>query len=150
VGEYQLAQVNVAKAIDDLDSVALEGFVNRLDEINALADDAPGFVWRLIPDDNDHSYIRGYEDPRMIVNISVWENIDDLKNYVYRSTHLELIQQKKEWFEPIITAHMALWWVPIGTQPSEKDGVSRLDVLTSQGPSAEAFTFSKPWPSHQT
>ena len=146
MSNFQLAQINVAHAIDDLDSATLAGFVNRLDEINALADSAPGFVWRLISDENDSSYIPAYKNPRIIVNLSVWENLESLKMFVYRSAHVELIQQKKDWFKPVTTAHMALWWVPKDTQPSESDGAHRLSHLTKHGTSPEAFTFSKPYP----
>jgi len=142
---FHLAQINVAHAKDDLDSATLSGFVNRLDEINQLADEAPGFVWRLNPR-NDSNYKPGYDDPRIVVNVSVWETLESLKTFVYRSTHLELIQQKAEWFAPLDVAHMALWWVPPGTQPTEKDGIERLNFLRENGPSQRAFLIAKPYP----
>lgn len=142
---YQLAQVNVAHAKDDLDSDTLSGFVNRLDEINHLADAAPGFVWRLNPR-TQTDFEPGYDDPRIVVNLSVWESLDSLKIFVYRTIHLELIQQKADWFEPLKVPHLALWWVPMGTQPTEKDGIERLDYLREHGPSQRAFSISKPYP----
>jgi len=143
---YQLAQVNVAHAIDDLDTETLAGFVNRLDEINHLADAAPGFVWRLIPN-ADASYEPGYTNPRIIVNVSVWDSVESLKHFVYRTAHVELIQQKKDWFESLKVAHMALWWVPTGTKPSEKDGIKKLDFLRENGTSEQAFLIAKPYDS---
>jgi len=145
VALFQLAQVNIAHAIDDLDSVTLQGFVDRLDEINTLAENSAGFVWRVIPDTDDFNYIPGYDDPRVIVNLSVWDDIESLKAFTYRSIHLELIQQKTDWFKKTEGAHLALWWVPAGTQPTEKDAVERLNLLTKNGPSEDAFTFSRPF-----
>lgn len=142
---YQLAQINVAHAVDDLDSAALAGFVNRLDEINHVADASTGFVYRINPR-TDENYQPGYTDPRIVVNLSVWESVETLKDFVYRSIHLELIQHKSDWFKPLDTAHMTLWWVPAGTQPTEKDGIHRLNHLQENGPSEYAFSIARPFP----
>lgn len=145
MSNYQLAQINIAHAIDNLDSNKLAGFVSRLDEINLLAESSPGYVWRVVPGE-DPGYKPGYTDPRMIVNLSVWESIESLKAFVYQSTHLELIQQKSDWFDAMNMAHLALWWVPAGTQPTEQDGIERLNYLRENGPSEYAFSIAQPHP----
>jgi len=145
MSSYQLAQINIAHAVADLDSATMQGFVDRLDEINALADRSAGFVWRLNPDDDDPNYVSGYDDPRIIVNVSVWQNIDSLKHYVYRSTHIELIKNRAAWFRPLPGSSLALWWVPAGDQPTELEGRSRLERLNTNGASKEAFPFSQPF-----
>ncbi len=145
MSNYQLAQINIAHAIDNLDSNTLAGFVSRLDEINLLAESSPGYVWRVVPGE-DPGYKPGYTDPRMIVNLSVWESIESLKAFVYQSTHLELIQQKSDWFDAMNMAHLALWWVPAGTQPTEQDGIERLNYLRENGPSEYAFSIAQPHP----
>lgn len=142
---YQLAQINVAHAVDDLESATLAGFVNRLDEINQIADASAGFVYRINPRE-DANYEPGHTDPRVVVNLSVWESVETLKDFVYHTVHLDLIQQKAQWFKPLDTAHMALWWVPAGTQPTEKDGLERLNHLRKNGPSEFAFSIARPLP----
>lgn len=94
MAKYQLAQINIAKARDAMDSETMQGFVDRLDEINALADKSTGFVWRLQTEDGDATSIQAFEDPTLIVNMSVWENIDSLRNFVYKSIHVELVRDR--------------------------------------------------------
>ncbi len=138
-----LAQINIAQAQDSMDSEHMRGFVERLDEINALADQAPGFVWRLQSDDGDASSIRVFDDPMMMINMSVWKDIESLKNYVYRSIHVELIQNRDAWFNKITSKHQALWWIPKGHIPTEQEGKERLEYLEKHGPTQQAFTFAK-------
>src|SRR5579871_6617364 len=95
-----------------LEDPLMAGFVNRLDEINALADLSPGFVWRLQTPAGNATYLRPYNDDRILVNMSVWESIEALKNFVYRSAHKELFRQRQDWFEKLAGASVALWWVP--------------------------------------
>lgn len=140
---HYIAQVNVAQALAEMDSKIMEGFVSRLDEINALADNAPGFVWRLQTEEGDSTSIRVFEDPLLLVNMSVWETIDDLKNYVYKSFHVELIRDRAAWFSKIGRPHQALWWVPIGHIPTPEEAKEKLEHITMHGPSKEAFTFGK-------
>lgn len=142
---YHLAQINVARALAPLDDPLLAGFVERLDEINALADGAPGFVWRLQSDSGNATDIMASDDPQLIVNMSVWENLDSLFGYVYRSDHLQVMSQRRRWFEKPRGAFMALWWLPAGRLPSLEEGLARLDQLDLKGPSVEAFTFKTPF-----
>lgn len=143
---YHLAQINIAKAVADLDSPLMAGFVSRLDEINALAEQARGFVWRLQSDAGDATSIRAFDDPRTYINMSVWETPEDLKNFVYRSAHVELIRDREAWFSRLSEQHQAAWWVPAGHRPSAEEGRDRLLKLREQGPSAIAFTLARPFP----
>lgn len=143
---WHLAQVNVATLVAPITSPELSGFVARLDEINALADGAPGFVWRLQTEDGDATAIRAFDDDRIIVNMSVWESIDALGGFVYGSRHLEVLRRRREWFARMTTPILALWWVPAGTTPTVADAKHRLDVLERLGPTADAFTFKEPFP----
>lgn len=142
---YCIAQINIAKAKAEMDSDVMRGFVEKLDEINALADSSPGFVWRLQSEDGDSTAIRVFEDPLLLINMSVWEDIESLKNYVYRSAHVDMIRDRDAWFDKIPTKHQALWWIPRGHIPTLEEAKSKLDLLNAHGPSADAFTFAKPF-----
>ena len=145
MNHYHLAQINIAKAQGSMDSEVMKGFVDRLDEINNLADKSPGFVWRLQTEDGDATSIQAFDDPSIIVNMSVWENIETLKNFVYKSLHVDLIRDRDAWFNKIINAHQVLWWIPVGHIPSVSEGKEKLELLELKGPSSEAFTFSEPF-----
>jgi len=142
---FHLAQINVARALAPLDSPQLAGFVERLDDINALADRSPGFVWRLQSDSGNATDIQVSDDPQFIVNLSVWRDLDALFGYVYRSDHLQVMSQRRKWFEKPAGAFMALWWLPAGTLPSVEDGMARIALLDRQGPTPQAFTFKQPY-----
>ena len=145
MSRFHLAQINVARALAPLDDPRLAGFVARLDAINALADRSPGFVWRLQSDSGNATDIQVSTDPKFIVNMSVWQDLEALFAYVYRSDHLQVMAQRRQWFEKPNGAFMALWWVPAGTVPDVEDGMRRLALLDRSGPTAEAFTFKAPY-----
>jgi heme-degrading monooxygenase HmoA len=138
---YHLAQVNIARMLAPLEDPLMAGFVARLDEINALADRSPGFVWRLKTESGNATYIRPYEDDRVIVNLSVWESVDHLREYVYRSAHAEVMRGRGRWFEKFDGHYMALWWVEAGHIPTVEEAKERLDHLRNHGESAFAFSF---------
>ena len=144
--QYHLGQINIARAVADLDSPLMTDFLSRLDEINALAERAKGFVWRLQSDSGNAMSIRAFDDPRTYVNMSVWETPEDLKNFVYRSAHVELIRDREAWFSRLSEQHQAAWWVPAGHRPSAQEGRDRLFKLRELGPSAIAFTLARPFP----
>jgi hypothetical protein len=146
VTRYHLAQINIAKAVADLDSPLMAGFMSRLNEINTLAERAKGFVWRLQSDAGDATSIRVFDDPKMLINMSVWETPEDLREFVYRSVHIELLRDREAWFSRLSEQHQAAWWVPAGYRPSAEEGRDRLLRLREQGPSATAFTLAKPFP----
>lgn len=143
MNKYHLAQINIAKARDTMDSEMMKGFVDRLDEINSLADQSSGFVWRLQTEDGDSTSIQAFDDPNLIVNMSVWENLDSLRRFVYKSAHVELIRDRSAWFNKMVQAHQALWWIPNGHLPSIEEGKERLHHLEKNGPTEYAFTFAK-------
>jgi hypothetical protein len=129
-----------------LDDPVMVGFVAQLNEINALADRSPGFVWRLQTSEGNATYLRPYGDDRIIINMSVWESIEALKHYVYRTAHAELLRQRQAWFEKFAGAYIALWWVPIGHIPGIDEAKKRLAHLETYGPSQFAFTFKTIFP----
>ena len=142
MNQYYLAQINIAKAQASMDSESMMGFVNRLDEINTLADKSPGFVWRLQTEDGNATAIHAFDDPLLLVNMSVWENIESLKQFVYKSLHVELISDRDAWFDKMPNVHQALWWIPAGHTPSVDEGKEKLDHLQKNGVSKIAFTFA--------
>ena len=141
-----IAQVNIARMRGALEDPVMRGFVARLDEINVLADGSPGFVWRLQTPEGNATYLRPYDDDRILFNLSVWETIDDLRNYVYGSAHAEVLRQRHDWFEKFHAPAVALWWVPAGHLPSIDEAKKRLDRLKQTGPTGFAFTFRALFP----
>jgi hypothetical protein len=138
---HHIAQINIARMAMPMDSPGMSGFVSRLDEINALADGSAGFIWRLQTPEGNATYLRPYDDDRIIVNMSVWESVEALKHYVYRTAHAELLRDRRSWFEQFQGAVLAMWWVPAGHIPSVEEAKERLAYLEQHGPSAYAFTF---------
>lgn len=147
--DYHLAQVNIARMRAPLTEPLMAGFVARLDEINALADAAPGFVWRLQADPDNEQQVVAFENDGLLFNLSVWRSVESLRAFVYNSTHRELIAAREDWFEKMDGPHMALWWVPAGHLPSIDEALLRLDRLELLGPSANAFTFANAFPMPQ-
>jgi hypothetical protein len=144
--EVHLAQVNIGRMRDALESATMAGFVARLDEINALADRSEGFVWRLQTDAGNATYLRPYDDERILFNLSVWQSVEALRAYVYDSAHVELIRRRQEWFARFEGVYLALWWVPAGHRPSVDEAKARLARLASEGPTPFAFTFRTLFP----
>jgi len=136
-----LAQLNIARALAPMDDPLLRDFVAALDDVNALAECSPGFVWRLKSDSGNATDIRAYDDPQMIVNLTVWEDIDALFDFTYRSGHAKIMARRRDWFEKMSQPHMALWWIPAGHLPDMAEAKERLDLLQRQGPTLLAFTF---------
>ena len=136
-----VAQVNIGRMKAPLESPVMAGFVGRLEEINALADGSPGFVWRLQTPEGNATYLRPYDDDRIIFNMSVWETIDALKTYVYRTAHAELLRDRRSWFEQFAGAYTAMWRIPAGHIPTVEEAKERLAHLEVNGPTEYAFTF---------
>jgi heme-degrading monooxygenase HmoA len=139
---YHLAQINVGKFIHSRDDPANADFMNALDPVNAQADGAPGFIWRLVGEGNDATdLVPDATDPQLLVNMSVWTDVEALAAFVYRnSDHLAFMRRRKEWFEKI-EVFQALWWVLAGHIPSVSEGMERIALLKANGPTAKAFTF---------
>jgi hypothetical protein len=143
---HHLAQVNIALPREPLDSPALAEFVAALEPVNALADRSPGFVWRLQTEEGDATGIRAFGDDRLIVNLSVWTSLEALRAFVYGSGHLAVMRRRREWFERMAGAFLALWWVPAGHVPRVAEAEQRLEHLRLQGPTPRAFTFRTHFP----
>ena len=143
---YNLAQVNIGRIRAELDSPIMAGFVNRLDEINSLADASPGFVWRLQTNEGNATYLRPFSDERTLLNMSVWETVESLRRFVFQSMHVELLRQRHAWFEKFAGAYSALWWVPAGHLPGIDEATRRIAHLDANGPTQFAFTFNAIFP----
>jgi hypothetical protein len=145
---FQLAQVNIGRARGAMDQEVMAGFVAQLVAINGLADGSPGFVWRLQTEDGDATALRPYDDDRVMINLSVWEDLAVLQAFVFQSAHTDVMRHRREWFERFRQVYAALWWVPAGHRPPVAEAVDRLAHLQSNGPSGYAFTFREaydPW-----
>lgn len=144
---FHLAQVNVARASAPLDSPQLADFMAALDRINALAETSPGFVWRLKSDSGNATDIVAFDDPRMIINMSVWASVEALFDFTYKTGHTAIMARRRDWFDKLDTSHMALWWVPAGRLPAVEEAKLKLRILGERGPGPEAFTFKQRFPS---
>jgi hypothetical protein len=142
---FQLAQVNIARLREPLTSPLLADFVAALEPVNALADGAHGFVWRLQTEAGDATSIQAFDDERLIVNLSVWTSIEALGDFVYRSRHAEVMRRRREWFELMTDASVVLWWIPAGHLPTVDEAKERLVTLSADGPGPDAFTFRAPF-----
>jgi hypothetical protein len=147
---YELAELNIGIIRGPMDSPVMADFAAGLARINALADHSPGFVWRLQTDEGDATSIRPFADQNMLLNMSVWRDVESLNAYVYSSAHVELMRRRREWFERMHEAFLVLWWVPKGHRPSVGEAIAKLEILRSKGPTAEAFTFRQAFPSPDT
>lgn len=142
MGQYHIAQVNIGRVKAPVEDPIMAGFVARLDEINALAERSPGFVWRLQTSEGNATYFRPYpKDDRILINMSVWQTIESLRHYVYQTAHAELLRQRQAWFEKFAGSYTALWWVPAGHRPGMDEATKRLAHLEKHGPTQFAFTF---------
>jgi hypothetical protein len=138
--DHHLAQLNVARALDDLTSPRLADFANALDRVNAVAERSPGFIWRLQSDEAGNAMaIRVTDDPRLIINVSVWETASHLEHFVWNTIHKRVYEKKSKWFSPLSEAHFVMWWVPFGHRPSTDEAMARLAHFNSHGPSNHAF-----------
>jgi hypothetical protein len=142
-----LAQVNIGRMKAPLDDPSMAGFVSRLAELNALADGSDGFVWRMQHGEGSgNTYLRPFDDDRIIVNMSVWQTIEQLRAYTYSGRHAEILRQRRDWFEKFERVAVALWWVPEGHVPTMDEAKQRLAFLDEHGPTPFAFTFKTLFP----
>jgi hypothetical protein len=148
VKRFHLAQANIGRIRAPMDHPIMDGFRTQLDPINALADRTPGFVWRLQTEDGNAMAIRpDPDDALMAINMSVWESMESLQQFVYKSAHVAPLRDRKQWFEAIEGPILVCWWVPVGHIPTVSEALDRLKHLKEHGPTAQAFTFRAPFPS---
>ena len=143
---YQLAQINIGRLIAPVDDPKIAEFVAQLEPINALADKAPGFVWRLQSEAGNATDIAYNDDPFVIVNMSVWESIETLRDFIYRSDHTRVFRDRAKWFEKMDKPHYCLWWVTTGHRPTVAEGRERLEHYQVHGATPSSFWFSQPFP----
>ena len=143
---YHLAQLNVARAVAPLDDPRMADFMARLDEVNGLAERSPGFVWRPLGASGNATDLKVDDDPRFIVNLTLWASPDDLFAFTYRSDHKPVFARRFDWFERASGPNMVLWWHRAGTNPTIDDALGRVRLLADRGPTAEAFTFKNRFP----
>ncbi len=144
---FQLAQVNIARLQAPIDSHQLRDFVAQLDPVNASADTAPGFVWRLRTEEGNATAVQAFswdahDSAGVIVNMSVWRTVEELADWVYGRMHRQVLRQRATWFERVAEATTALWWVPTGQLPTTDESEARVRHLREHGPTPQAFTSS--------
>lgn len=141
---YHLAQFNIIKLKDQLDSPLIKEFKDFLGPVNQLAEESPGFVWRLKDDSGGGATAveTPYEDPLIFINLSVWQSFESLKAYSYQTVHSYFLKSRNKWGEKMDGYQAVLWWIPAGTTPSVLEGKEKLDMLNSSGSSAAAFSMA--------
>lgn len=141
---FHIVQINIARFVKPKDHPDNAGFMDALDDVNALAEAAPGFVWRLVGDGNDAISVEVVpDDPRLAVNMSLWTDVEALAAFVYRNPeHLAIMRRRREWLEHM-AVYQALWWVPVGHIPTVAEGMAKVEHIAKHGPTAEAFTFKE-------
>ena len=149
MSDFRLAQYNVGRIRSPLDHPDVAEFVAALDPINALDEASPGFMWRLTGEDGQSSsYVEvdGIDDPLLIVNYSIWNDLDSLKHFIHRSGHFAYLRRRLEWFEHSEEATSVAWWIPAGLIPEVSEAHRRLIHLREHGPTATGWPLTKPWP----
>ncbi|MBJ6369827.1 DUF3291 domain-containing protein [Snuella sedimenti] len=142
MNKFHLAQVNIAKKLAPLEDPIMKDFVNNIDKINAVAEASKGFVWRL-KDEDKAITSNVFKDDSLLINMSVWNDVESLFEYTYNSLHVAVFKRRKEWFSKLKMKHMAFWYIPIGHEPTLTEAKIRLDYLKTHGETPYAFTFKK-------
>ena len=154
--DYVVAQVNVGRLVAPLDSPQLADFMANLDPVNAVADTAPGVVWRLQTEDGNSTALRAFEDDAegsdggILINMSVWETVEELAAFVYGDAHIAVLRRRREWFERLTDIYAAAWWVPRGHIPTITEAEERVKYLRAHGPTPYAFTLKVHFPSPES
>ena len=139
---WHLAQINIGRLKHPVDDPRVGEFMDNLDPINEIAEQSPGFVWRLKDDSGNATAIRAFDDALILPNLTVWDSIDALKSYVFKSDHARFLRQRREWFLPMEDLPvLTMWWIPAGHTPSLDEAKQRIDHLAEHGPTGHAFTF---------
>jgi hypothetical protein len=146
MANYHLAQINIARMLAPIDDPAMAEFVAQLAPVNALADQSPGFVWRLQTESGDATSIKVYDDDMIIVNLTVWESMEALREFVYKGPHHGVLRDRKRWFEKFDGPYTVLWWVSAGHIPGMEEGKERLDYFREHGDTEYAFSFQHLFP----
>lgn len=138
---YHLCHLNIGPAKGHIHSPVMKEFVDNMDEINNLAYQSPGFVWHLYVDIHNPEHLAMYGEPGLLFNMSVWESVEDLYNYVFHSRHTSFMKRRAEWFGRMDGPNYVLWWIPAGILPTLEDAKERIAYLKAHGPTPYAFDF---------
>lgn len=142
--QFQIAEINIARMKGvNIDDPIMKEFVDNLDRVNALAESSEGFVWRLKDDGNNATHLNPFDDEQVIINISVWQSIETLENFMYKTFHADFLKRRKDWFQTFGKAYTAMWWVPKGEFPTIQVAVQKLEYLQKNGASEKVFDFKK-------
>lgn len=146
MSKLELAQVNIARMLEPLESERLKDFVENLEPVNAIADSAPGFIWRLKTEDGDATSIKAFEwdeegSAGVLVNMSKWESLEALRDFTFKTGHVEIMRRRFEWFHRVAVATTALWWVPAGHIPTTAEAEAKIRELREFGPTPRAFNL---------
>lgn len=148
--EYHLAQANIARMRGEASALVMQGLVSRIGEMNQLAEKSPGFVWRLPGSEATSEalavfkdYCVPFEPDRIFYNLSVWNSVEDLRQYTHKTVHSEMMRGKQNWLEQFDRAHLAMWWIPAGHKPTIAESEERLRRVSEMGESEFAFTFKR-------
>ena len=140
---FHLAQINIGRLVAPMDDPRVRDFAQAIEAINLLAESSNGFLWRLKDETGNATSIQAFDDPLLIVNMSVWESLEALQHYAFQSGHAQYLRRRREWFEIMTTPHLALWWIPHGHIPTVEEAKQRLEYLEEKGETEFAFTFRK-------
>lgn len=138
----QLAQINIAQMLAPLESATMKEFRDFLAPVNLLAETSPGFVWRY-SDNNAHQFEMPWEDDMLIVNMSVWEDVETLKDFTFQTVHSYFLKSRKKWFHQLDHPHTVLWWIEDGHIPTLIEAKDKLALLEKEGPTEDAFLFQQ-------
>ena len=140
---YHIAQLNLAKAKYSLDDPRMGGFVKQLAAVNSEGENSSGFVWILKDETGTAVNFNLFDDPSLLVNLTVWHDIESMKQFVYNGLHQKVFKERRQWFDAMDKAHLAMWWVPQGHIPTLLEAKDKMETLWAYGPSKEVFTFRK-------
>ena len=139
-----LAQLNIGRLVADTDDPLVADFMNNIDRVNGAGKRMPGFVWMMESDGGaGNTSAKINNDPRLIPNLTVWENADSLQSFVFDTIHVKFMARRTEWFEKLEAAHFVMWFVPAGHRPTLDEALERLEDLRRNGPTDRAFGWAQ-------
>lgn len=140
-----LAELNIGRLLAPTDDPRVADFMNNLDRINGLGKRMPGFVWMMEGSGapgTGNTEVKLDGDPQAISNLTVWEDLASLEQFVWNTLHGQFMARKGEWFEVLAQSHFVMWWVEEGHRPDMAEAMDRLAYLRAQGPSEHAFDWA--------
>ena len=143
---YHIAQLNIARMIAPLDDPMMADFVAYRGPINEVADASPGFVWQFPIAEDDMSSYGLYGEELILINYTVWDSIEALKEFTYKTIHADAFRKRRKWFEKMAEHYLALWWIPAGHIPTWDEAATRLDALRANGETPYAVSFRSSFP----